>query len=166
MKQKTGHPLFKIIALHRRGTKMNRINIEPILDFIEDVVKRHYLGDGKYANWLWQDSNNTRQLGYNAYGCADAANILYTLDRFEEALNDSEKRIKALQGKQDKDTGIFIDATHHDFHTTAHCIAALELYNAKPLYPLTAMMPYTNNVYVIISTPFYKNTAMRIDVSP
>ena len=61
---------------------MERINIDKILDNIEAVVHRHELADGGYARYLWQDKAGSREMGLNAYGCADAANILYTLNRF------------------------------------------------------------------------------------
>ncbi|MBQ9859837.1 MAG: hypothetical protein IJO76_04065 [Clostridia bacterium] len=121
---------------------MERINIDAILDNIEAVVRRHELENGGYARYLWQDKAESREMGLNAYGCADAANILYTLNRFHR---DPAKRaacVAALQSKQDPVTGYFLEPTHHDFHTTAHCVAALELFDARPLYPLTEMAKY------------------------
>jgi hypothetical protein len=44
--------------------------------------------------------------------------------------------INTLQGLQNKENGLFEELTHHPIHTTAHCIAALELFEAKPRYPL------------------------------
>ena len=121
---------------------MKPINIDPILRHIEETVKRHELSTGHYCRYLWQDRWNSREMGLNAYGCADAANILYTLNRFPQDPQERAEWISALQSKQDPETGIFLEPTHHDFHTTAHCVAALELFDARPLYPLTTMAAY------------------------
>ena len=121
---------------------MERLHIDSILDNIEKNVKRHELSTGHYCRYLWQDQSESREMGLNAYGCADAANILYTLNRFPQDPAERAEWISALQSKQDPETGIFLEPTHHDFHTTAHCVAALELFDARPLYPLTAMMDF------------------------
>ena len=42
---------------------------------------------------------------------------------------------------QEKSSGMFHEKTHHTIHTTAHCIAALELFDASPLYPCTQLLP-------------------------
>jgi hypothetical protein len=44
---------------------------------------------------------------------------------------------------QDPETGLYREATHHPIHTTAHCVAALELFDAKPLYAVAALERYT-----------------------
>lgn len=41
-----------------------------------------------------------------------------------------------MQSLQNPETGLFEEDTHHTIHVTAHCIAALELFDAKPLYPI------------------------------
>jgi len=113
-----------------------------ISEFIETVkitVEKHNLGQpGEYRRWLWQDKKNSRNLGINVYGCADAANILYTIGSFPAEPQEREAFIDVLQSFQDPDTGLFKDPTHHEFHTTAHCVAALELFDARPKYPLRA----------------------------
>lgn len=118
------------------------MNIDRLIDRIYDTVQSHRLEEGRYCRWLWQDEKGSRELGINEYGCADAANILYTIGRFER---DPEKRacwVKAMQDMQDPETGMFTEATHHTIHTTAHVVAALELFDALPKYPLTDLMPY------------------------
>lgn len=131
---------------------MKILNIDGILKNVINVVKNHELETGKYARWLWQNSNNSRELGHNAYGCADAANILYTLNEFPNDDLKRQKFVEALWEKQDSKTGIFKENTHHEFHTTAHCTAALELFDKKPLYPLYAMEKYKdiNNLYKML----------------
>ena len=90
---------------------------------------------GKYRRWLWQDPEQTRNLGVNAYGCADAANILYTIGHFPAEPAIRQSWVKNLQALQRPDTGEFPEGTHFILHTTAHCTAALELFDQKPLYP-------------------------------
>lgn len=122
---------------------MNRLDIDNILKHTLEIVKAHELDVGKYSRWLWNNGDcNNRDLGCNPYGCADAANILYTLNQFPSDAYERKKWIEVLQGFQDSKTGIFYETTHHEFHTTAHCIAALELFDAYPLYPLSKMGKY------------------------
>ncbi|MBQ9859838.1 MAG: hypothetical protein IJO76_04070 [Clostridia bacterium] len=121
---------------------MKSFNVDAILDNIEAVVRRHELENGGYCRYLWQDKAESREMGLNAYGCADAANILYSLNRFHRDPAGRAACVAALQSKQDPATGIFLEPTHYDFHTTAHCVAALDLFDARPLYPLTAMLEY------------------------
>lgn len=75
----------------------------------------------------------------DAYGCADAANILYTLGAFPAGEGERAAWVEQLQSLQDPSTGVFPNAVHSDFHTTAHCVAALELFDARPRHPLTFM---------------------------
>lgn len=107
------------------------------------TVENHYLGDGGYVRWITQDAQGGRNLKINEYGCADAANIQYTLGHFWRDPNERQLRIDAMQGLQDPQTGMFREPTHHPIHTTAHCVAALELFDARPLYPLDELRPYT-----------------------
>ena len=118
------------------------MNIDGLIEKIAQTVETHRLEEGVYARWLWQDKKGERVLGKNEYGCADAANILYTIGRFPQEPQRRAKFVAALQSLQDPQTGLYREATHVIFHTTAHCIAALELFDAKPLYPITAMEPY------------------------
>lgn len=115
------------------------MELEHLLDKVRETVKNHELENGAYARWLWQDQNGTRKMGPNEYGCADAANILYMLGDMPRDLQVRSARIKALQAFQDPDTGLFWERTHHQLHCTAHCTAALELFDALPAYPLTGL---------------------------
>ena len=72
------------------------------------------------------------------YGCADAANILYTVGRFPRDAQQRQRFVDAINGLQDDD-GMWREATHHEIHTTAHCIAALELFDAPPARPPLAL---------------------------
>lgn len=114
-------------------------HIQDIIDHIEHAVQAHRLADGQYSRWLWQNPKGNRELGLNPYGCADAANILYTINRFPRNVAERAQWVKTLQGFQDPETGLFHESTHTPYHTTAHCVAALELFDAVPLHPLTEM---------------------------
>lgn len=122
---------------------MERLEIDNILNNILISVKAHELETGKYCRWTNRhESYEGRDYGWNAYGCADAANILYTLNCFPRDIEERKKWIDALQKKQDSQTGIFYEGTHHEFHTTAHCVAALELFDARPMYSLFKLEKY------------------------
>ena len=116
-------------------------NIDNIIEKIYGVVMAHKLeNDGEYARWLWQNPDGTRDLGLNAYGCADAANILYTIGRLPNTNKEKDAFVSAIKKLQNPETGLFSEGTHHSTHTTAHCIAALELFDEKPDYPLNGLM--------------------------
>ena len=118
------------------------MNIDGLIGKIYKTVEKHRLSEGVYARWMWQNEKGSRELGINEYGCADAANILYTIGAFPRDPEKRAKWVETLQGMQNPDTGLYSEATHHTIHTTAHCLAALELFDAQPKYPLTALMQY------------------------
>ena len=113
------------------------MNLDPLVRKIHRTVDTHRLNTGEYARWLWQNERCDRKLGINEYGCADAANILYTLGDFPGDPAERDCWIRAMQGMQGED-GLYHEATHHEMHTTAHVIAALELFDARPLHRLSA----------------------------
>lgn len=123
--------------------------IDDILQKAADTVKMHELAEGQYARWLWQNAGGTRNLGIDPYGCADAANILYTIGQFPSTEESRRHWIASLQGLQDPHTGLFTDRTHHPIHTTAHCIAALELFETRPVYALTQLEEYASKEGII-----------------
>jgi hypothetical protein len=120
-------------------------DIRPFIARVEKIVAAHRLEGtpGRYRRWLWQrpDGKPPRDLGLNPYGCADAANILYTIGAFPRDPEERRGWISTLQGLQNPETGLFHEETHHDIHCTAHCIAALELFDAGPRHKLTALAP-------------------------
>jgi len=116
-------------------------DITGIIRRIQGVIATHDLGSGTYARWLWQDAEGRRELGGNPYGCADAVNLLYTIGEFPQGAQ-RQGFIKNLQAMQNPQSGLFVERTHHAIHTTAHCIAALELLDARPLYPLRDLHPH------------------------
>jgi hypothetical protein len=81
-------------------------------------------------------------MGLNEYGCADAANILYMIGAFPSEPAVREKWVRTLQSLQHPQSGLFVEVTHHPIHTTAHCIAALELFDRKAAHPLKELHQY------------------------
>ena len=116
-------------------------NLDNLIERIYQIVKKHYLGDGAYARYLWQDEKCSRKMGINEYGCADAINILYTINEFPKGA-EREKCAEALASLQNPENGLFEEHTHHFIHTTAHCLSALELLDARPKYPQKTMLKY------------------------
>ena len=123
---------------------MKATDITPIIRKISQTVASHRLGAGSYTRWLWQNAKGDREMGQNPYGCADAANILYTIGEFPTEKEEREAFVRNLQSMQGED-GLFRERTHHFIHTTAHCTAAIELFDAKPASPCTALLPYLDH---------------------
>ena len=124
---------------------MKKFDARPIISAIKRTVDSHKLEEpGAYCRWLWQNEKGKRVLGKNEYGCADAMNILYTIGEFQCDDKTRNDRIEALRSMQNADGGLFVEATHHPIHTTAHCAAALELFDVRPKYALTALRKYTS----------------------
>jgi hypothetical protein len=119
------------------------IDIRELIETVNRIVQNHHLGTpGSYRRWGWGKNGKDRDLGTNAYGCADAANILYSVGSFPEKRVEREGFIASLRSFQDPSTGIFKDKgdrSHHELHTTAHCVAALELFDARPKHPIRAV---------------------------
>ena len=117
-------------------------NLQPFVDSIASILSSHNLGaPGAYRRWNSQPypGASVRDLGLNPYGCADAANLLYTIHHFPQDALERAAWIATLRGLQQAESGLFHEATHHDIHCTAHCLAALELFDARPAHPLAAL---------------------------
>lgn len=127
--------------LQSSGKRQN-MDINGLIEKIHHIVDNHRLAEGQYARYLWQDEKKSRKMGVNEYGCADAANILYTIGVFPGDPDERARWTETLQGMQDPQSGLYYEGTHHTIHTTAHCTAALELFDARPRYPLTGMKKY------------------------
>ena len=112
-------------------------DITSIIQRMKKAVELHCIAPGTYARY--RDEAEPKP---NAYGCADAANILYTINEFPTDVEERKQWVEVLQNMQEADTGLFPEGTHFPLHTTAHCAAALELFDAAPKYPMTALEPY------------------------
>jgi hypothetical protein len=111
------------------------IDLRDFLHNVEKILATHRL-DRPGAYRRWNSAGTERDLGLNPYGCADAANILYTIGRFPGDAVERASWIAVLQSLQDPASGMFAEPTHHRIHTTAHCVAALELFDARPAHRL------------------------------
>lgn len=107
-------------------------DIEPLLEKIRQTVASHKLaGEGEYTRWMYTLPAG-EEPRVNEYGVADAANILYSLGDFVPDMSFRQGFAKTLRSLQHADTGLFEEPTHFPMHTTAHCTAALELFDEKP----------------------------------
>ncbi len=108
------------------------------LDRARAILARHAVGEsGVYARWTLPGADRAP----NPYGASDAANLLYTLDEFPDGVATRAAWVAALRHWQEPETGLFREATHDPIHTTAHCMAALELFDALPAHRLTELAP-------------------------
>ncbi|MBQ8344853.1 MAG: hypothetical protein IJY42_01140, partial [Clostridia bacterium] len=86
---------------------MKSVCIDRLIEEIRGCVKRHDMGHpGQYARWLWQNEKGDRELGCNPYGCADAANILYSISDFPRDEEERRGFVETIQGMQDKTSGL------------------------------------------------------------
>ncbi len=118
------------------------INIDRIVKLAVETVDRCRLAAPgqykRYANAPGDGSDAT----LNPYGVADAANILYTLGAFPQDQPVRDGFVQTLRSLQSAQTGLWNESTHHDYHCTAHCVAAMELFDAKPTHPLSGLEKY------------------------
>ena len=132
-------------------SKIN-LNLDGLVKKAEDTVASHKIGKGDYARWLWQNEKKDRVLGSNPYGVADAANTLYMIGSFPQDDEERAEFVRILREFQDPETGLFHENTHHTYHTTAHCTAALELFDKYPEHPFAALKKFddVNELYALI----------------
>lgn len=120
-----------------------RINIQPVIEAAQRAVKSSGLSPGVHRRWLGaKEKTQPDGRDPNPYGCADAVNILYTLGHFPRLSEERDAFVEGLLSFQ-KEDGLFQEATHHPFHVTAHCVAALELFDAGAASPLTGLHRYS-----------------------
>ena len=136
------------------------LNINPILEKVRATVENHKLFPGAYARDRWIEGGIVKLGPLNEYGCADAANIRYTLG--DMPLEEEERRacVQILQNFQNPETGMFKEPTHVVMHGTAHCSAALELFDARPLYPMKDLEQYQTvegMISLLESLPWYES---------
>ena len=113
--------------------------IDDFCDAARDVIERAALERPGFHRRLATDVEPDEP---DPYGVADAANLYYTLNAMPADRTVREGFVKALQQLQDPADCLWHEATHHPYHTTAHCVAALELFDARPLYPLRGLDVY------------------------
>lgn len=96
---------------------------------------------GSYHRILKPTQGKNSKTGVTAYGCADAACILYTLDELPPDQARRAAWIKAIQAFQNPQTGLFEDGSHHEIHTTAFALGALNLFDARAAHAIKALHP-------------------------
>lgn len=105
---------------------------------VEAVLARHNLGlPGAYHL-----TASGQETGFSASASASAAAILYTLNRFPGDPAERQTWIGTLQGMQSRETGLFEEAGCSSTAVTARVVAALDLFNARPRYPLEDLAQY------------------------
>jgi hypothetical protein len=124
------------------GVVTDSIDIQPIVTAALAAVTAAQLGPGRYARFLGEQSKQ-RPGGadLNPYGCAAAACIQYTTGHFPRDPAERAAAVAALQSNQSPETGMFSEPSHNAYHSTAYVPAALELFDAAPLYPLRGLHP-------------------------
>ena len=118
------------------------IDLRDFVAQVERLIATHNLGrPGAYCRWRLPSDKCDHDLGLNPYGCADAANLLHTIGRFPD--DDAARKgfIGELTALQNPESGLYTDRTHHAYHCTAHCTAALELFDRRPRHRLAALDP-------------------------
>lgn len=114
------------------------LDLRPWLARLEKHLAEYALGEpGAYRRWRSPGADEPDAA--NPYGSADAANLLYTLGRLPGKADVRARWVETLRDFQEPDTGWFREATHHEIHTTAHCLGALELFDARPRHRLAAL---------------------------
>jgi hypothetical protein len=116
------------------------IDLDDFLATVLRLTARHGAGkSGAYGRWsLPSPDDASKHDGINPYGCADAANLLYTVGVFP-APREWPAWIDVLRSFQEPQSGLFRESTHDPLHTTAHVLGALELFGAGPTHALTAL---------------------------
>lgn len=116
------------------------LDLQPIIEAALHAVDASRIAPGIHSRWIGAEREN--QAGGarpNPYGCADAANILYTVGHFPMAEAERKPMIEVLQSFQNRETGLFEEPTHHTYHVTAHCAGALELFDQRPSHSMQAL---------------------------
>jgi len=117
-------------------------DIREIIREARKVVSAHAgIIPGEYHRILKPSKDKSIKTGITAYGCADAACILYTLDELPADTAERESWIEAIRRFQNPQTGLFEDGSHHEIHTTAFALAALDFFDARADYPLKVLHP-------------------------
>lgn len=116
------------------------MNFEDYVRFVKARLREYRVADGRYQRHILRTGHETEGRA-DAYGTADAANILYTLGELPGEGEARRALSDGIKSFQDPLSGIFVDPTHSDYHTTAHCIAALELFDLRPDHKLRFLAP-------------------------
>ncbi|MHC4325299.1 MAG: hypothetical protein ACYSUX_13630 [Planctomycetota bacterium] len=115
-------------------------DIREIVRQARKVVSSHAgTTPGEYHRILKPSDDKSIKTGVTAYGCADAACILYTLGELPADTTERESWIRAISRFQNPQTGLFEDGSHHEIHTTAFALGALDLFDVRATCSLKAL---------------------------
>ena len=127
---------------------MLSLDLDPFVARTLDTIARAALAPGVYRRSALPPAGEA-EAGVNEYGVADAANLLYTLGHFPRDAATRGAFVESLRSFQNSSTGLYVEATHHPFHCTAHCLAALELFDASPRYALTDLQRFNTPAGIV-----------------
>ncbi|NVM27503.1 MAG: hypothetical protein HWN65_01565 [Candidatus Helarchaeota archaeon] len=111
-------------------------NLNNFLSFIHEFIEQFKAGP-KIGDYSYKRGKEIPDL----YGSSDILMTLYAINELKLTENQRLEWIKRLQTFQDPKTGWFKEAEtlHFKEHSTAYCIAALNLIGGKPAFPLKFM---------------------------
>ena len=122
------------------------LHIDDLCQAALDIVARARLGEpGQFR----RHANQAEVDQPNPYAVADAANLYYTLNAMPRADDVREGIVGSLRDMQDPAGGLWHEQTHHPYHMTAHCLAALELFDARPAHRLAALDRYATHEGIV-----------------
>jgi len=128
------------------------IDLRNFIEEVRDILKSHNLSTpGVYKRWLFQDAEGTRNMDADIYGCADAANILYTIGELPSGQNNNDRNdwISTLQSFQNEETGLYESEGMSPVHTTAFAAGALELFDTRPKHPIIGLSEFSKRENLI-----------------
>jgi len=113
--------------------RLKRYKLDGLLSFIHEFIAQFKAGENT-GDYSYQKKGRTPDL----YGSSDILLTLYTIDELQLDEQQRASWIETLQSFQNPKTGWFIEheTWHFKEHSTAYCIAALNLLDATPKYPL------------------------------
>lgn len=127
-----------------------RFALDPLIEATVGLIESCRAGrPGAYRRLLIAEDIDEPDTA-DPYGTANAVNLLATFGRLPRDAANRGSLVAELSRCQDPDTGLFHDwprtdvPVHHPFHCTAHCVAALDLLDARPAYPLRALHGYAD----------------------
>ncbi|GGX97154.1 hypothetical protein GJV26_03310 [Massilia dura] len=128
------------LPVHRAAAspvEFTPIDIQPLVDAALMAVEQARVSPGQYSRFLGKQQRS-RAGGDkpSGYGSAAAACILYTASRLPGHTPERYAFVSFLRAGQSQRSGMFSDQYHNTTHATAYLLAALDLFDAGPVYPL------------------------------
>lgn len=133
-------------------------DLRHLIHTVETSIDAHSLGlPGAYCRWTRPGPDRVGEKTLSPYGSADAADLLYILNHFPGDSADRQAWVGTLHSLQNPESGLFesevrktgslgptvshgqtggLTGMRHTLETTAHCLAALELFDTRTRVPL------------------------------